>query len=388
MKFKASKLFVVSIVAAFGMAMGLACGPILAEDKPQPLLKEITMVGNKEIPACEIARFFDGQLSRPIDPGAVVNAVAKAEELYHERGFVLAKITEVEDAEKGEIKLVIDEGILDAIEISGNHKTKDFVIRNNLKLKPASAYNDKTAFAGLNKIFSNGYFSDIRRSVTPSVKDPGKFTLKIEVDEKRSGSVHPSVCVDSLPLGYNLGNAQVAKMPDSPFNRNMISVIQTTKKTITALCFGVPQLTNYRLGGYFAKELGASCCNSAPRTGMQVLMSTTDLRKKLRLPDTNVVIETLNSRWVKITPGNREGASPSNPSPLTGCSFIRNLESPKLSTTYRSFPLLGSKLSVPRSTVGDFPRRPVGVRDGRPVAEGPHTKFSEDTPHTEQSWTY
>ncbi|MBS1998555.1 MAG: hypothetical protein JSS86_19655, partial [Cyanobacteria bacterium SZAS LIN-2] len=38
--------------------------------------------------------------------------------------------------------------------------------------------------------------------------------------------------------------------------------------------------------------------------------------------------------------------------------------------------------------VVDIPKRAIGYRDGRPVAEGPHTKFSEDTPHTEQSWTY
>ncbi|MBS1996310.1 MAG: hypothetical protein JSS86_08375, partial [Cyanobacteria bacterium SZAS LIN-2] len=196
---------------------------------PQPRLKEITMVGNKEISAYEISRFFDGQLSRPIDPGAVVNAVAKAEELYHERGFVLAKITEVEDAEKGEIKLVIDEGILDAIEISGNKKTKGFIIRNNVRLKPGSAYNERQVSSDLRKLFVNGYFTDIKHSLVSSEKSPGKFILKIEVAEKRSGSVSFGHGVfDSLTLPANSidpygDDATGPSKVDSLFYRNMLS---------------------------------------------------------------------------------------------------------------------------------------------------------------------
>ena len=101
------------------------------------------------------------------------------------------------------MELVINEGTIENVVIVGNQHTKDFVIRNTLKVKPGQVYNEKQLTNDLRKLYANGYFQDIRRSLVPSEKDPDKFTLKVEVDEKRSRSVNAGGGVDSLagPFG-------------------------------------------------------------------------------------------------------------------------------------------------------------------------------------------
>ncbi len=164
---------------------------------------QFAITGNSAISTDEISKLFTDQLGRPSNLNALSNAITKVEQEYRNRGFVLANVTDVKDDPDGSVELVINEGTIDNVVITGNHKTKDYVIRNNLKLKPGSVYNEKQLSNDLKKLYANGYFQDIRRSLVPSEKDPGKFTLKVEVDEKRSGSVQAGGGVDSLagPFG-------------------------------------------------------------------------------------------------------------------------------------------------------------------------------------------
>jgi outer membrane protein insertion porin family len=67
--------------------------------------------------------------------------------------------------------------------------------------------------ADLRKLYGEGYFSDIRRSLSPSTNDPEKYTLKVEVDEKRTGSVSLGAGVDTMAgpfgtMGFSENNFQ------------------------------------------------------------------------------------------------------------------------------------------------------------------------------------
>jgi len=166
-------------------------------------ITQFAITGNNAISTEEISKLFDDQLGRPSNLNALSSAITKVEEAYRDKGFVLAQVTDVKDDPDGSVELVINEGTLDNVVITGNKKTVDYVVRRSIKLKPGSVYNEKQLTADLKKLYANGYFQDIRRSLVPSEKDPGKFTLKVEVDEKRSGSVNAGAGVDSLagPFG-------------------------------------------------------------------------------------------------------------------------------------------------------------------------------------------
>jgi len=166
-------------------------------------ITEFSFQGNKVLPTEDISKVFAQQLGKPQNLNQLSAAIDKVEQAYHEKGFVLARVTDVKDDPDGSVGLNINEGEIDKIVISGNKKTKDFIVRNAIKTKPGMVYNEKELTADLRKLYGNGYFQDIRRSLGPSPDNPDKYTLKVEVEEKRSGSVGLGGGLDTMtgPFG-------------------------------------------------------------------------------------------------------------------------------------------------------------------------------------------
>jgi len=164
---------------------------------------QFSIQGNDVMKTEDISKIFSDQLGKPQNLAQLSSSIDKVEQMYHDKGFVLARVTDVKDFPDGSVSLTINEGSIDKIEISGNKKTKDYLIRNQLKLKPGTVYNEAQLANDLKKLYANGYFQDIRRSLAPSEANPDKFALKIEVDEKRTGSVGLGGGVDSVagPFG-------------------------------------------------------------------------------------------------------------------------------------------------------------------------------------------
>ena len=145
--------------------------------------------GNNALSTEEISKAFSDQLGKPQNLNQLSSAIDKVEQTYHEKGYLLARVVDVKDDPDGSIGMTINEGVIEKVEIVGNHKTKDFIIKNAIKVKPGSVYNERDLTTALRKLYANGYFQDIKRSLTPSPTDPNKYTLKVEVDEKRTGAV-------------------------------------------------------------------------------------------------------------------------------------------------------------------------------------------------------
>ncbi len=159
--------------------------------------------GNSVLSNDELSKIFAGQLGKPQNLTQLSQSIDKVEQIYHDRGFTLARVVDVKDDPDGSVQLSVDEGIINNIQITGNKKTKDFIVRSAIKLKPGTVYNEKQLTGDLRKLFQNGYFQDIRRSLSPSPTSPDRYDLKVEVDERRTGSVGLGGGVDTVagPFG-------------------------------------------------------------------------------------------------------------------------------------------------------------------------------------------
>ncbi len=159
--------------------------------------------GNQALSSEEIQKVFADQLGKPQNLTQLSSAIDKVEQAYRDKGFILARVADVKDDPDGSIGLSVNEGVIDGIQITGNHKTLDSIIRRDIKIRPGQVYNERKMISDLRKLYANGYYSDIRRSLSPSAKDPDKYVLKVEVDEKRSGSVGMGGGVDTVagPFG-------------------------------------------------------------------------------------------------------------------------------------------------------------------------------------------
>lgn len=159
--------------------------------------------GNTVLSSEELSSLFTDQLGKPQNLTRLSQSIDKIEQAYHDKGFMLARVTDVKDDPDGSVSIKIDEGQISDIKVVGNKKTKDFIIRNAIKLKAGEVYNERQLTSDLRKLFGNGYFNDIRRSLTPDPQNPDKYQLKVEVDEKRTGSVGLGGGVDTIagPFG-------------------------------------------------------------------------------------------------------------------------------------------------------------------------------------------
>lgn len=164
---------------------------------------EFAFQGNSVVSNDELSNLFCDQLGKPQNLAQLSQAIDKVEELYHTKGFTLARVVDVKDDPDGSVHLNIDEGVINSIQITGNKKTKEFIIRNAIKLKTGFVYNEKQLTGDLRKLYGNGYFQDVRRSLSPSPSNPDRYDLKVEVDEKRTGSIGLGGGVDTVagPFG-------------------------------------------------------------------------------------------------------------------------------------------------------------------------------------------
>lgn len=153
--------------------------------------------GNTIIDDSELQSIFASQTGMPQNIGQLNESIEKVEKLYADKGYVLARVSNIEDDPDGVINLKINEGVLDKVQFVGNRKTKDFVIKRLMTSKVGDVYNEKALADDLKRIFGTQAFSDVRRVITASPDNPDKYNLTIEVDEKRTGSISVGGGVDT-----------------------------------------------------------------------------------------------------------------------------------------------------------------------------------------------
>lgn len=145
--------------------------------------------GNSALEDSEILGVINKNIGVPQNMNALNDMINQIEDLYAEKGYTLARVKAIQDEPDGCINIKIDEGYIDDIKISGNIKTKEFVIRRNMVTKSGDIYNEMALADDIRRIFNTRAFGNVKRVVSQSEKDPEKYCLKIEVEEKRSGSI-------------------------------------------------------------------------------------------------------------------------------------------------------------------------------------------------------
>jgi len=173
-------------------------------------ITQFSFEGNNVLSTDDIQKSFVDQLGKPQNLGSLSAAIDKVEQAYHEKGFVLARVADVKDDPDGSIGLKINEGVIDQIQISGNKRTKEYIIRQYIKFKPGAVYNENQLTSDLRKLYANGYFQDVKRSLLPSPNNPDHFVLKVDVEEKRTASVGLGGGIDTVagPFGsFNISDS-------------------------------------------------------------------------------------------------------------------------------------------------------------------------------------
>lgn len=166
-------------------------------------VSEIVLEGNTVFTKEELAPSLQSAKGRAYSATRISEDEKMIGDYYGQRGYADAHVeTSVLQSGNDSVRIVfrISEGeksIVRMINISGNEKTKDRVIRREVTVAPGDEFNTVRIEKTRNRLKQMGYFSavDIRPSPTGT---PGYKDLQIDVKEQSTGSLNLGVGFSSI----------------------------------------------------------------------------------------------------------------------------------------------------------------------------------------------
>jgi len=155
------------------------------ENRP---ITEFTITGNSVVSAGEISELLMPLENQPQNISTLNEAVEKVEELYASKGYILARVDNVQDDPDGCVNLNISEGIINTVKFEGNEKTKDFVINRNILSVPGTVYNENTIREDLIRLYGTQAFKDVNRTIE-KCDNPNYYDVTINLIEQRTATI-------------------------------------------------------------------------------------------------------------------------------------------------------------------------------------------------------
>jgi outer membrane protein insertion porin family len=168
---------------------------IKIEEGKKYLVGSLSIRGNKDISETDIiAKIKICTPGKIFSREALKDDIGKVQGLYFDRGYILAQIESSTslNADTGRIDIVmniIENQVVyvDKIKIRGNVKTKDVVIRRELRIKPGDRFDGDKLRRSKERLQNLGYFEEVsydtEDSASPTTKD-----LVVDVKETKTGA--------------------------------------------------------------------------------------------------------------------------------------------------------------------------------------------------------
>ena len=167
---------------------------IVEENMP---ITDFTIEGNTVVSSEEIMQYLLPLKGKPQNIAAINQAMEQINQCYYNKGYILSKIDSLYDDPDGTLNISITEGKINSISITGNEKTKQYVIERNIMTEPGSVYNENQIKQDLVRLYSTQAFKDVNRTIEASKDDPDKYDVTIELKEQRTASVSIGGGLDS-----------------------------------------------------------------------------------------------------------------------------------------------------------------------------------------------
>jgi len=103
--------------------------------------------------------------------------------VYHRNGYGLAHFENIRyDSTSQNLEVSLNEGMISRIELSGNKRTKRWVVLRNFPLKPGKPFNSNLASRGISNIHSTGFFENV---ILNTYSNKEGLVLQLKVKEKK-----------------------------------------------------------------------------------------------------------------------------------------------------------------------------------------------------------
>ena len=188
---------------------------------PNPILKKVEIKPvNSLISDKYLDKIFNNYYGTTLNLKELQNKIEIIKKRYENEGYSLARILGPDRiSQNGIVTLTVSEGIISDIKlrfqgsdgeslIDGKPrkgKTKDWVIKRELKSKPGTIFNRKILEADIRRLYGTSLFDDVKVSLGPDDLNPSQVVIFLDLSEQRTGSLTGG-------LGYSNGSGLFATM--------------------------------------------------------------------------------------------------------------------------------------------------------------------------------
>ena len=159
------------------------------------LVGSVIVQGNKDITEKEIiSRLTECIPGKVFSNEAMKKDITNIQGLYFDRGYIAAQVADSvivnSDTGRADITYKITENqiiYVDKIKIRGNIKTKDLVVRRELRLHPGDKFDGEKLRRSKERLQNLGFFDEISYD-TEDTAEPDKKNLMVDVKETKTGS--------------------------------------------------------------------------------------------------------------------------------------------------------------------------------------------------------
>jgi outer membrane protein insertion porin family len=148
---------------------------------------EFFFAGNKVVSTDSLQRKVSLKKGKPFEKDKFDMTKYYVEDAYREEGYLWVQVKD-ERAYRGDtidVTMQISEGkpaVVRKIDIKGNTKTRDKVVRRNIVLTPSQKYRQSLMSRSVREIMQLNYFNNVKPDLRPN--DDGTIDMVFEVEEK------------------------------------------------------------------------------------------------------------------------------------------------------------------------------------------------------------
>ena len=178
---------------------------LIVEVVPNPILKKVELKQINSLISNEyVDDIFNNYYGTTLNLNEIQNKIEIIKKRYEKEGYSLVRITGPDRiSENGVVTLKVSEGIISDVKlrflgsdgetiIDGKPKkgkTKDWVIKRELKTQPGSIFNRKILEADIGRLYATSLFDDVKVSLGPDNANPGQVIIFLDLSEQRTGSL-------------------------------------------------------------------------------------------------------------------------------------------------------------------------------------------------------
>ncbi len=168
---------------------------VRVEEGKKYIVGTVKVAGYQEIPEkVIISQLQECTTGKVFSQDGMKGDIARIQGVYFDRGYISAEVAETTSLNDATGRIDISYAItenqvayVNKVKVRGNVKTRDIVVRREMRLKPGDRFDGEKLRRGKERLTNLGYFEEISYD-TEDTAEPQKKDLIVDVKEAKTGS--------------------------------------------------------------------------------------------------------------------------------------------------------------------------------------------------------